>query len=320
MTLHVAIIGPGYVMVVGDRLLSAKEQSGNQLVDHDRYANKAVVAVTQNGILTVAYAGLAAITGIPTDQWIVRQIAGRPLTQGIRSGTFSTEFGPPIPLTNKSVIDSLTAGVERDFLNEPWSRRKHGVEFMVAGWSWRRRRNAEGRRPKTYVRVISHGGKRKANCHVEVARTLLWSAVPSNRYDLRSIGAEVDVLQSTRDSINGSGQPVDVPGVETVIVQQIRAAARKPGSGIGTNLMSVRMSPAFESTIWYLRDVSQPSSRLAFSPAVVTHTGALVPPLVIDGDGLSVGGILIRCNPPFPPSHRFSAYGAAGPPPTPLAR
>lgn len=66
-----------YVIQASDRLVSmVDERTG--IVPVDPTANKCVIYRARDGVLTIGFAGLARIRGMPADDWIVETLTGEP--------------------------------------------------------------------------------------------------------------------------------------------------------------------------------------------------------------------------------------------------
>lgn len=72
MTLILTHLSAGYpyALQVTDRLVT---KGGSPF---DPLANKNIVYVARNAIVSIAYTGLAYIDGIPTDVWIAERLVG----------------------------------------------------------------------------------------------------------------------------------------------------------------------------------------------------------------------------------------------------
>lgn len=65
------VVRSGFALQVTDRLVTA----GGRPVDS--LANKNIVYVARNGVISLAYTGLAYIGSTPTDKWLAEKLAGR---------------------------------------------------------------------------------------------------------------------------------------------------------------------------------------------------------------------------------------------------
>ena len=74
MTLALTKVSANYVLQVSDRLVT-RRSSGEQ---HDPFANKNIIYAAKDGIVVIAYAGLAYLDDVPTDEWIAERLWGEP--------------------------------------------------------------------------------------------------------------------------------------------------------------------------------------------------------------------------------------------------
>ena len=74
MTLTLTKVSANYVLQVSDRLVTLRS-SGEQ---HDAFANKNIIYTAKDGIVVIAYAGLAYLDLVPTDEWIAEKLWDKP--------------------------------------------------------------------------------------------------------------------------------------------------------------------------------------------------------------------------------------------------
>jgi hypothetical protein len=72
MTLHLTLATAEYVLQVSDRLTSL--DPGKR--PWDPLANKNVIYVARNGLISIGYTGAAYIGVLPTDTWIAQTLRG----------------------------------------------------------------------------------------------------------------------------------------------------------------------------------------------------------------------------------------------------
>lgn len=294
LTLHVAFISSALVLQIGDRQLTTGSAAG-PVTERDRYANKTILAEAINGQVVVSYAGLAHIRSVPTDQWLLRAITGVPPGPPVRPGAGPPIFvGRPIKLAVGGIRDSIIRAIQADFLAEPRDQRRLGMEVLITGWIWRRRQRFGFGHPRTFFTRITHAGQLRTPCKVTADLPRRWHqdpAPPRSGWSHATIGVgsgtvrEQFSLLKTRMSQPGTCTTDDI---EAFIAGQIRRSALESDGVIGTNLMSVCLTPAAPPRIRFLRDTSSGDPHLACSPAYANHAGLIVPPTVIAGRGFSL--------------------------------
>src|SRR5262249_10085532 len=131
-----------FVLQVSDRLLTQGEKS------FDPIANKNVLYVATDGIISLGYTGVAFLDGIPTDQWIAEKLTGANAHYGSRPGTpigrlpewYSVGFEKR----------ALGSGFETVFSRQrvlPSTRLS--FKFQIVVWKWGR-----PKRPRAFLAIF----------------------------------------------------------------------------------------------------------------------------------------------------------------------
>ncbi len=135
MTLHLTYLAPRFVLQVSDRLVT---RGGSP---HDPLANKNLLVMLRDAVVTVGYAGLAYLDGVPTDQWLGERLWGEPFPPGPEPGRVpmfiagGTGRRPDIGYARRKLQTELEAAFRR----LPASRRSEPLIIVVAGWQWNRK-------------------------------------------------------------------------------------------------------------------------------------------------------------------------------------
>jgi hypothetical protein len=133
MTLVLTAVNAACVVQASDRLLTTWR--GSKLIGaHDQFANKTVIFLASDGVMTISYAGQAYIGSEPTDDWIARQLAGSPprRTPDGRVGAWSFERLPSRKFNQACWL--LQTAIE----SEPQMSGR--LELSIGGWRNRRNR------------------------------------------------------------------------------------------------------------------------------------------------------------------------------------
>lgn len=324
MTLHLALITPSFVLQVGDRQLSTAR--GGQWIPWDHYANKTIVAETINGSVVVSYAGLAHVDQMSTDAWLLQAITrAKPPPPSIRPGA-----GPPMrfggdelrTLTVGDVMTRLTEAIDKDFVRQSSAKRQLGLEVLVTGWTYRRRARYGLARPRTFATSGTKRGLPPLRFDQVYPRRWFQHTSPL-KMTFMSIGAGGpsvnEIWPNVRDTLVDHGGTFTIDDAEDLLAAEIRRVARLTDSGVGRNLMSIRMPGDAPPSLRYLPDPSLPSDGTAYSPAYVNAAGMVIPPLALTGSGTSfITGtetsprvVTIDCVPPLPSSHVRTASSQA---------
>lgn len=300
MTLHYSFVCPGFVIQIGDRLLSTSTRG--RVKPWDAYSNKSLVIFCRNGLIVLSYAGSAFIDQLPTDSFIANLLLDDAPDQGSRSHSGpSTVFGPVAGLDIGRVLDKVTTGVNARFPKQPASQRDAGLDLLVSGWTWKRPKTGRPVHPRTFLREYTFDSAERGmrlvvpNGETTEARYPLMARRRDSRFALCSIGATFDmkvVFQELQEYYR-ENSPISADAVETILRDGIRSASRKArGAGIGTELISITCQ-AMDSPYARIRYIRSESlgGRNAYTPWVIT--GAMAqPPQTFgggNGSGYSIG-------------------------------
>src|SRR5437899_1522922 len=92
MTQILTLATTQFVLQVSDRLVTKLNPRLDHAGYHDGYFNKSIIHLTTDAIVAISFSGLAYLDGIPTDQWLVKEITGVDSTKGTRDGRPSMVF------------------------------------------------------------------------------------------------------------------------------------------------------------------------------------------------------------------------------------
>jgi hypothetical protein len=136
MTIVLSYATPTFTLQVSDRLVT--EQSSREPLDPS--ANKAVIFLAKNALVSAAYCGRAVIgTGSderPTDHWLAEQLAGQPLGTGWQGGIVPYEYDLGYALRAVcNGLDRLAAGapIEVALCGLQWSARPDSPALAMTG-------------------------------------------------------------------------------------------------------------------------------------------------------------------------------------------
>lgn len=278
MTLHIGFACASYVVVVGDRRLSIKNETG--LHTWDPNANKTLIVVADNGAAVVSYAGCAHIKGKPTDEWITHTISGH--APGARSpnGGFGIGFIDCNAVRIGPMLQTVRARINDDFGTLPALERRAGLQIMVTGWTWKRRVAEGSRAPRSFIAEIRHDGG-AAGASLEFSHAARFARSGKHDSLIGSIGSRSSaVVKSSDTQIQGLAGPLQASAVEDVLAQSIRTASVSDKS-VGTDLMAVTIGMPLSFQCRFLGDASTSTRR--FSPGLIVSRRMIASPLQIDG-------------------------------------
>jgi hypothetical protein len=139
MTLNLIGTAYGSVVQVTDRLVTRERP----FEKFDPAANKNVIFLARNGLLTIGYTGRAYVGDQPTDRWIARKLALDETLQDDGSGAVHTGFGRPKRWMNigqamKHLAEELTrAWRDHNYEIGKMQVFASGFQWPAAGWTWK---------------------------------------------------------------------------------------------------------------------------------------------------------------------------------------
>jgi hypothetical protein len=299
MTLHLTLATAQYVLQVSDRLTSLDPGKRRW----DPLANKNVIYIARDGLISVGYTGAAYVGGLPTDTWIAQTLRGDSLApQGGRHASVFRD--PPNFLDVGQAVMLLQAELERHFRGLRSRQPKPFLWLTISGWQWKRRRLRpvnwlllnDPAMPEVYARRMQdrYWGWERGNFYIQALPPIL------------SDGDKVRLAKLLGPMIN---QPMEC---EKTLVGVIRSFADGSPNTIGRNCMSVyigrpdlaptyiRYHPLQAFTIDLRQEQAIPAAfcpwvlvgRVAHAPSVILSTG------VIEGGRCAI----VLEAPPRPPS------------------
>jgi hypothetical protein len=109
----------------------------------DPRSNKSIVYACGDGIISIAYTGIAFLGSIPTDQWLVEQITQRrfdrdrkPAAMGLGQDWQSAEDLGQTILRIRAALDNATNCIPSHW-KDAW--RRETFDLLAAGWRWNKR-------------------------------------------------------------------------------------------------------------------------------------------------------------------------------------
>lgn len=131
MTLILRARAPGFVIQASDRMVSLRR--GTALEQYDAASNKSLIYYAEDGILTLAYTGLAYIARKTTDQWIAETMCGVPFPEGCTQSYRYVREWRLINAALRNVGEALDRAYENS--NEVPSRSRD-ISMIITGVGW----------------------------------------------------------------------------------------------------------------------------------------------------------------------------------------
>lgn len=301
MTAHLALATTAHIVVVGDKLLTTRSSNG-EISRWEEHSNKTIVALTRNANLVISYAGLAHIADKPTDEWLVDLISQQDPAPRHRGRRAMLQTGPALlDLTLGAIRERIVAGIRMDFARLRPELRKHGLEVLITGWSWKRR--SPGGRPR--VRSVAYFVDSQTVHSGPGFRTLgrINGAPRGREVNLIAIGAFSGEPANVRAMFKQGGVVTEAT-TQAALIADIRERAAEAQTTIGYECIAVHLPWVGLPVVTFLRDPLHPASGETYWPAVVSWNGGVQSASVAScsGDGLNVFGVSFNVDPPCPPA------------------
>jgi hypothetical protein len=295
MTLIISKACRNYVLQVTDRLVTRAGKS------FDPFANKNIIFCAQNGIVSIAYTGLAFLDEIPTDQWIAEKLMGKsfdrsrkPPALGFGVATKSIYIGPALKMLKEALEDATLKHVKAE-LRKYWTAKS--FDLCIDGYVW----NNKGIFRPFLAWISKNPGKNifTYGCpprHCLVGGNFILSAAPQN------------ISQSELENLKKQLIGKSPDEVENLLVQSIREISMRNPS-VGQDCMSIFLPPPSVAHIEALRVryiparptdaiISTKTSQhtvgnVSFSPWLV-GPNSFASPSIMSGDSTEVGLCLYK--------------------------
>jgi hypothetical protein len=240
-----------YVLQVGDRLVSER-RPGQPLTPRDPLFNKHILFLAKDAIVSIGFAGLAYVMGVPTDQWIASVLSGGSLPgphgspgRGTRISTHASGRIYQAGWPDLGVAaERLQIACNNLYPTLAQREQEQGLYITIVGWQWKwrwRHGAGVGHHIRPIILRVLFGGRAPATSpHQRVERYWGWEkgrghveAVPRMPPGmLKRLLADMDARQvPTEDE------------AERMLVEAIREIAEDPARGVGRNCLSVSINP-----------------------------------------------------------------------------
>jgi hypothetical protein len=295
------LAGP-FAVMVSDRLVSKRGVSG-PYAPHDPYANKNLVLVTRDAVVSIGYTGLAYLGETPTDVAIAEGVLGEPAPGLSRLGGPGNLVNPDdLNHTIARVVDSLEARFRRMLQ----FHRDIGLQILMIGF-----RAREGEFPKP---VVWHIANEPGAADVGIYRADHEVYEPWARQEPRfwPIGQVANNASRARVKAALETTPVAARDCEETLANDIRVEATDRPETVGRDLMRILIGMRTDGThqVFVRYDPDINDSPDAYSPWVLTPIGYQVPaiagPNVLSGSmNTGWGEVLFE----YPPRGRATVSG-----------
>lgn len=230
MTLIVSQLCRGFVAQVTDRLV-VTQQYGAPPARFDPLANKNIVYLARDAIVSIAYTGLAFIGQLSTDDWIVEKLTRiNPLEEfGIRTGSLPQwlDIGQAMRL------------LEGELNNSEVARNNANFDLVITGWKWKNgRRSPEGRRqPVPMAWWLQKPANSRFESFQHLKRHWHWSgrvyfhSAPDSNFSPEQLGVLGDKARAAKPDL-----------IEQTIVDAVREVSFQ-NPYVGPNCMSILLAP-----------------------------------------------------------------------------
>jgi hypothetical protein len=276
MTLAMSLISSPFVLQVSDRLVSRQlsyQDGTKRYRPYDVLANKSIVFLAKDALVSISYSGTAFIRGIPSDVWLARALHP-PLETKPR---FAFQAGDDYrPESLYTAIARVGETLITDFNGMPLERREQGLNLEIVGYRWSPKQRIE----IPFAWHLTHSGDLSQKGQWErYSRYWGWE---SGGYSLCAIGD-----RATKPHLEASRR-VDERKVfnendaEADLVEVIRTASRQSKGTIGPDCISIvfgRYSDAIR--IRYLPHKAQKKTYDIYTPWIIMPGRGVVAPSVL---------------------------------------
>jgi hypothetical protein len=269
MTLNITGTALGSVVQVTDRLITRTRP----FQKFDPAANKNVIFLARNGLLTIGYTGRAYVGDQPTDRWIARKLALDETLQNDEMGAVETGFAR----SNRWMDVGQAMRHLSDEFTKAWRHYNYdigkmqvfasGFQWPAAGWTWNLRRS----RPVIWE-IMSRASRRE------------FGAVPVERYFGWERGlVTVAMLPSVLSDVSSQSLVKDLASADTpeIVIDRMVRAVREAASErdvIGSDCMSIHIPSPRTSRVVTCRYVPSGTSESAASESTYAFTPWIVAP------------------------------------------
>jgi len=275
MTLVLSYANPEFTLQVSDRLVT------QGTMRRDPTANKSIVLVTRNALVSLGYSGLAVVDKgggkeRVTDQWLVEQLVGHEVDPSISIGGPRYNFDLGYAL--KALCDALDSS--RFF------RGKHQIEIAFCGFQWKLRKLA-----LHLSGTIQHTGSRY------VAKQDVHRTSEGLRLEL-SMAPDTGLIDGKQllDELYELGPDTDA--AEALLVDTMTSGARE-SRVVGADCLSVLIKDArvrvrYHGTRPPVGPAGTPGTP---TPWIVSPLGIHAPTVTVSG-GVRIGGLHVEVDAP----------------------
>ncbi len=247
MTLNLVVANHWHVVQVSDRRLTL---NGEPWDDH---ANKCIVLLCRDALLSLTYTGLAYIGDVPTDQWIADILD--------RYNTPERDMGWSVGILRSAASRAFQEGMV------PPAEIENELTIMAAGWHWR------AGRPQAYIWEVTKGSSTKVKpCFKSQYWRLRRFAKPGEALVIAAAGA-VGALEGTtwNADVHRVKAERNPERIVEYLVNVVREASKHPVFGrlIGDNCMAVVL-PKEKGGEIYSEYLAQNGSPLGYTPRMVS--------------------------------------------------
>lgn len=280
MTLVISAISAEAVFQVSDRVLSVAGQAVDAL------ANKTVVYVAEDAVVSISYTGRAFVRSVPTDEWIALVLLEEDTTHRRQPGV---DQGPIIRDTLDSAISALLAAVRQ---LPPGIRHEFPLEIVAVGWQ--RRRGQRRRRPVLWILRSDDNGTtftvQEAGARQPTDTPAFWPSPERNLSPERRRRLQQHPPPLSRGALVSTlrGVAEDHPGVVGPHVMTVTMERHK-------RYVEVEFLPADDSHV--VRWADQRQSPCGFTPWVIARDVVLPPQILVGTDILVDLGITVEGHP-----------------------
>jgi len=295
MTLILARASAEFVLQVTDRLVSLNQKP------FDKLANKNILYIASNAVVTLAYTGEAYLDNIPTDHWIAQKLLGFEIDPANPPAMAAGQNG-----SKRDIGQSFR--ILTDELDRQDPKKRLSLLVSVQGWQW----NSRGRLRPLVGHITRMPSRNSFDVHFEQRDWYLKGAQTISA-PYANIGIEelTELSNQLRDK-----QPKEA---EVLLVDKIRQISNT-NTWVGPHCISVLLPQLSNPNIFVRYHTADPSvlsnqqaleagdDLWAYSPWIVGSNVCLPPAQVIGGFTLRTGPFTIHFEAETPQQKQWLSF------------
>lgn len=263
MTLIASCFTSDRIVQVADRRVSAIRGKNSSI--HNDFANKTIILLCRDSIVSMSYCGLAYIDGISTDVWLADKILNLDRSTSRDEGLYGTAF-KKIKLNIRDTISRINIALSKTI-----PRKGHDIQIMMNGYRLNR-----GRIFPISLRTV------RSNEGISFIGSLRISRFPMVRYAFATMGDIPSTEEIDKIEISHLERPRSENSLRDFMIDIVKQRAVK-SPFVSGNVIAVTIYPPIQKKVDIYFDSSLPhtSSVGSISVEVNHHPWVITPQMQV---------------------------------------